>query len=268
MRASGGSILTRLQACLREGFEFMNRTEFMSQLEQLLRNITPAEREEALQYYNDYFDDAGAENEQEVIEALGNPARVAENIKRDLPGNTGENMPRRAQPSDRAVVEYGKTGTEERYFEQDTAPNTEKEREAGQNQVYSTPAPAKKGMPGWAIVLITIALIFASPVLLGLAIGLLGVLFGVLVTWFALIFAVVMVMLSMFIVLIVLCAVGEQCLVVDPLVGIALIGGGLICGGIGILFLMLAVAMAGIVTPAVFRGIWRLFRGKKKEATV
>ena len=62
----------------------MNRAEFMRQLESLLQSIPAAEREEALQYYNDYFDDAGNESEQEVIEALGNPARVAENIKRDL----------------------------------------------------------------------------------------------------------------------------------------------------------------------------------------
>ena len=121
-------------------------------------------------------------------------------------------------------------------------------------------------MPGWAIVLITIAAVFASPILFGLAVGLLGLMIGVLATWFALIFTSAVVMLSMFIVLVVLCAVGVQCLVVDPLVGIALIGGGLICGGIGILFLMLTVALTGIVTPAVFRGIGRLFRGKKKEA--
>ena len=37
----------------------MNRVEFMRQLESLLRSIAPMEREEALQYYNDYFDDAG-----------------------------------------------------------------------------------------------------------------------------------------------------------------------------------------------------------------
>ena len=65
----------------------MNRTDFMNQLESLLQNISPAEREEALQYYNEYFNDAGTENEQDVIEALGNPAKVAENIKRDLYGN-------------------------------------------------------------------------------------------------------------------------------------------------------------------------------------
>ena len=62
----------------------MNRVDFMKQLESLLQNISPAEREEALQYYNEYFNDAGEENEQDVIEALGNPAKVAENIKRDL----------------------------------------------------------------------------------------------------------------------------------------------------------------------------------------
>lgn len=60
----------------------MNRTEYMRQLESLLQNISATEREEALQYYNEYFNDAGPENEQNVIEALGNPAKVAENIKK------------------------------------------------------------------------------------------------------------------------------------------------------------------------------------------
>lgn len=64
----------------------MNKFDFMGQLECLLQNISEQERQEALQYYGDYFDDAGPENEQAVIEALGNPARVAENIKRDLYG--------------------------------------------------------------------------------------------------------------------------------------------------------------------------------------
>ena len=36
----------------------------MRKLAALLTDVSPAEREEAIQYYNDYFDDAGAENEQ------------------------------------------------------------------------------------------------------------------------------------------------------------------------------------------------------------
>mgnify|MGYP007010212161 CR=1 FL=1 len=44
----------------------MNRKQFMEELRQLLTGISEEERVEALQYYEDYFDDAGAENEQQV----------------------------------------------------------------------------------------------------------------------------------------------------------------------------------------------------------
>ena len=71
----------------------MNRTEYMRQLESLLQNISATEREEALQYYNEYFNDAGPENEQNVIEALGNPAKVAENIKKDILWNGYGELP-------------------------------------------------------------------------------------------------------------------------------------------------------------------------------
>lgn len=36
--------------------------------------------------------------------------------------------------------------------------------------------------------------------------------------------------------------------------------------GIGIFFLILTVAMAGVATPAIFRGIGRLLSRKKKKA--
>ena len=39
----------------------MNRADFMKNLAELLADMAPAEREEAIQYYNDYFDDAGTE---------------------------------------------------------------------------------------------------------------------------------------------------------------------------------------------------------------
>ena len=49
----------------------MNREEFMAKLKALLGDIPADEREEALQYYEDYFDDAGADNEAEVIREPG-----------------------------------------------------------------------------------------------------------------------------------------------------------------------------------------------------
>ena len=68
----------------------MNRTEYMRELDALLQGISKEEREEAMQYYNDYFDDAGSENEEKVIEELGSPAKLAETICAGINGNTDE----------------------------------------------------------------------------------------------------------------------------------------------------------------------------------
>ncbi len=64
----------------------MNRQEFMDQLAYLLGDLQSEDREEAIQYYNDYFDDAGEENEQEVISELGSPEKVAAMIRQDMLG--------------------------------------------------------------------------------------------------------------------------------------------------------------------------------------
>ena len=37
----------------------MNRVQFMEQLKKLLSDISEEERQEALEYYESYFDDAG-----------------------------------------------------------------------------------------------------------------------------------------------------------------------------------------------------------------
>lgn len=70
----------------------MNRAEFMRRLTELLVDVSPMERDEAIQYYNDYFDDAGVENEGEVISSLGTPEELARTIKAGLSdgGNGGE----------------------------------------------------------------------------------------------------------------------------------------------------------------------------------
>lgn len=65
----------------------MSRIDFIKELESLLLDIPSDEREEALQYYNNYFDDAGEENEQEIIKELGSPERVAAIIKAELDGS-------------------------------------------------------------------------------------------------------------------------------------------------------------------------------------
>jgi uncharacterized membrane protein len=55
----------------------------MAELERQLVRIADHEREEAIAYYNEYFDEAGPENEARVIRELGSPVRVAAQIKAD-----------------------------------------------------------------------------------------------------------------------------------------------------------------------------------------
>lgn len=62
----------------------MNRIDFMIRLSAMLSDLPTAEREEAIQYYEDYLNDAGVENEEEVLAALGTPEELAASIREGL----------------------------------------------------------------------------------------------------------------------------------------------------------------------------------------
>lgn len=62
----------------------MNKDTFLLQLGQLLYDIPNEERQEALEYYESYFQDAGEENEAHVLKELGSPQKIAESIKEGL----------------------------------------------------------------------------------------------------------------------------------------------------------------------------------------
>lgn len=271
----------------------MNKTEFMRQLESLLQNISEQERREALQYYEDYFADAGPENEQAVIEALGNPARVAENIRRDLYGaGYGDNYEARKPVTGRELTEYeaaaqgmGATagpapgpaatvtasaaGPWQSTLQ--SAPTWEGDRQGGAGTKGKR--AGKEPLSGGMIALIVILCIIALPIVGGLLAGAVGVLGGVLgvvvsliAAWFCLILGFGIAALVCFIVGVVISVAGIAGMGLHPLAGLGLVGGGFITVGLGIFFMMLTVAMAGIVTPAMFRGIGRLFSRRKKKA--
>lgn len=61
----------------------MTRKEFMDELKSRLDRLSPAERDAALAYYEEYFDEAGSEREQDVIRELGSPQAVASRIIAD-----------------------------------------------------------------------------------------------------------------------------------------------------------------------------------------
>lgn len=62
----------------------MSKKEYLEQLEKLLSDISPEERQAAIEYFADYLEDAGPDGEQEVMEHLGSPAQVAAAVKEGL----------------------------------------------------------------------------------------------------------------------------------------------------------------------------------------
>lgn len=208
----------------------MNREDFLMRLSSLLQDVSEAEREEALQYYEDYFDDAGKDKEEEIIDSLGSPAEVAKNIKKELFGiETEEEI----STEDRKLTKYG----------------SQAKREEEQK---------KATLPTWVWVLIVISLILLSPGIIGSVGTVIAVICALAVAWFSLIFGFGMAAVVLLVEMVGLFIVGFAGVTVSPMGTVGLIGGGLICGGIGILFLMLTVAMAGAATPAIWRGLVKL----------
>jgi uncharacterized membrane protein len=58
----------------------MSKNEFISELRKRLHKMPPDEIENAVGYYEEYFEEAGPENEGKVLAELGSPAKVASQI--------------------------------------------------------------------------------------------------------------------------------------------------------------------------------------------
>lgn len=284
----------------------MSRWEFMRRLEELLLDISPNEREEALQYYNDYFNDAGKENEKEVIGALGSPEQVAKIVKDGLGDNGGQGeftengfvsgsshtqneIMKRPQDgsakgnSDDSVKKESDTAayaSDNASYGQDGAQNSENCSQGsdtfGHNddpfgQSYGTYSAndniynkgqdgsdgkeGKEGLPTWAVVLIVIGGILVSPALLGIIGAAFALAVSVIAAAAGLVFGFGLAMVILYIVGLSLVIAGFGCMFTYPLTGIGLIGGGFLCGALGILFMLLTGFLAGKCIPGIFQGI-------------
>jgi uncharacterized membrane protein len=237
----------------------MNRVEFMQQLERLLMDIPENDRLDAIAYYNDYFDEAGAENEAQVTRELGNPEKVAATIKMDL--NSLGN----------AEAEYTEHGYEDGREANNI--NTPTRREA-----VSQEQKKKRDFP---LALIIILVVFASPLLVGVGGGALGIILGVLSALFGIIVAVIVTVFAVSIALLacgIACVVaGGACIIVgliravtSTMEGLLLVGVGGVTFALGVLFTILFVWCAFKWLPALFRWIidliQRLFSRRERRS--
>lgn len=214
----------------------MSRKAFMARLDELLADITEAEKEEALSYYEEYFEDAGPENEEEVISSLGSPEKVAATIKAGLGESAVEDG------------EFSETGYTNSYYDVKDEVATINKRK-GFSGI---------GTGGWIIILIIC--LFALPILGPILLGVLGTIFGVLVAIAAVIFAVLVTGIALVVAAVAMFAAGFATLFATPLVGVALIGAALLVAGIGILIAILGFWVVTKVIPPLLRGLVELIR--------
>lgn len=200
----------------------MNREEYMRRLENALTDISPAEREEALQYYNDYFDDAGEENVENVMNSLGTPENLAETIKKEQTD---------AQES-----------TDERV--ETTVQEEEK----------------KNKLSGGTIALIVVLAILASPFIVAAVVAVLGAVIGIIAGIFSAIVALGSVFLA-FIGVVIACMVSAIAVgAISPLGALVFAGFGIMMIGISIFLLMAIVWLFGIAVPWVVKQIIKLWK--------
>ena len=208
----------------------MNREQFIAQLARLLQDLPPTERQEAIRYYQEYFDDAGEENEDAVIQELGSPGKVAASIKANLQygGSTfGAND-----------TDMENTGTE----------SQTKDADGWQQNGQRKP---KRGVGGWALLIII--LVFASPVLLGVGGGALSIFIGILATVFALWISCFAVAIGMIGGGIAVLIKGILHAISSPAAGLVSMGGGLICIALGILCAVFFLWFTFQLCPRVLR---------------
>mgnify|MGYP002915076794 FL=1 len=62
----------------------MTRKEYMEQLKKYLKRLPKEDYDNAIEYFSEYFDEAGPENEQQVMEELGQPKEAARELLLNL----------------------------------------------------------------------------------------------------------------------------------------------------------------------------------------
>lgn len=220
----------------------MNRIEFMSELDRLLKNISAEERAEAIQYYQDYFEDAGIENEAQIIEELGSPQRVAQTIREGLRGRNDDSS------------EYRETGyTDTRFERRDDLANRYDYSGMEQKQ-----APKKNNL--LKVVLIAAIILLASPVILPVALGILATVFALAVSGFAILGSLLIVAVCIVFAGVITSICGFVKIFASPGLGLIVCGAGLLIGVFGAIGTVLLFKLCMIVFPALFKGIVNLFR--------
>ena len=235
----------------------MNRKEFMERLEWLLGDFPEEEKQEALRYYQDYFDDAGPEKEAEVIAELGSPEQVA-------------CMMRMNQKEQAEYGEYTERGfQDERFRDKSAQLDRYGGRESGWKEGGESekePRKQKRSGPGAGMIVL---LIVTSPVWGALLIAVLACLVGIACAVLGLGIGLAAGIIGCFFGGIAALIAGAANLFLSPGWSLICLGTGLALLGIGLAAVLLCKIVFAKVLPLCFTAAGNLlrflFRRNRKE---
>lgn len=204
----------------------MTRKQFLDELEALLSDLPQAEREEALSYYEEYFD-AADQDEQQVIQQLGSPARIAAAIKSNM------------TEGNETYAEYTETGYED----------------VREEQYRQMPRTYKRYRNNSILILAVIALVFLAPLIKGIVGGVGGVILTILLLPFLVAFALGVAAIGLTIAGAACVAAGiPLCFIPgETAIGILTMGLGFILAAVGILAFVLLVYLGSRLLPGLIR---------------
>ncbi len=226
----------------------MTKHEFLEQLKAALAALPGDEREEAMRYYNDYFDESGL-GEAEVVSRLGTPSEVADTILRDFYTGSEKSWNTEIPYESRTNANSAGAGSA------DADPNDRSFRGAVKR--------VSGALPTWAWILLAFVTIPVwGPVLLSAV----GVVFGVLCAGFGILLSLCLLVVILVGVGVASLASGLVTLFSAPPASLIIIGSGILLIALGTLISIPTVWLWGLVPKffrAVFAGIRRAFSGGK-----
>lgn len=267
----------------------MTRSEYLSELTSHLISLPKEERDMAVKFYEEYFDEAGPENEQAVIADLGKPFNLARSIigetslysrstvylqykeSKPMPQNNTSVFASLRKPeafeekvSDTNVEEDiipGDVPQNAETPEQDVFPTGNQTGMFDDDYIKNTAekidAPKKKMDTGLLVVLIVLGIIIGFP----LGIALLSVIFAIFVVMF--VFGIVSAVC--FIVAIISLITGIIQIPASIANGVGFICASLLSAGVGMVLLSASIAFFFKLVPFTFKGIRKLFRKRRTE---
>lgn len=227
----------------------MNREIFMKELEYLLQDIPEEDKADALDYYRDYLEEAGEENEEAVIKEFGSPERIAAIIRSDLAGSMEEGG------------EFTENGYQDERFKDPNYQMTQRyelPEVQESTQGYSTKPDrnSRTGMNQVLKVILWIVLIcVAAPAALGIGGGILGVVSGLAATFLTVIILVGVITLGLFVGAIG-CGVGAVILLfTNPAAAFLFLGISVLLAGLTLLSFVVCILFYGKFLPFLFRSV-------------